>query len=143
MRAKVAKTKILELDFRRRITIVCFLFAAQGTRTWTLADVAELLNRLFRSLWLSLRPRTVVYSRLRSMFAADGAAPAAAVSLDGETVREVRGGAAAPRSQVSGLERPTRPRSHSPRSRHCLVAFWRSTSAILSTCRECHLRSHS
>ena len=48
MRAKVAKTKILELDFRRRITIVCFLFAAQGTRTWTLADIAELLNRLFK-----------------------------------------------------------------------------------------------
>jgi hypothetical protein len=144
MRAKVAKTKILELDFRRRITIVCFLFAAQGTRTWTLADIAELLNRLFRSLlWLSLRPRTVVYSRLRSMFAADGAALAAAVSLDGETVREVRGGAAAPSSQVSGLERPTRPRSHSPEVGTVLVAFWRSTSAILSTCREFHLRSHS
>jgi len=91
MKAKVAKTKILELDFRRRITIVCFLFAAQGARTWALADIAELLNRLFRSLlWLSLRPRTVVYSRLRSMFAADGAALAAAVSLDGETVREER-----------------------------------------------------
>jgi hypothetical protein len=41
MKAKVAKTKILELDFRRRITIVCFLFAAQGTRTWTLADIAD------------------------------------------------------------------------------------------------------
>ena len=30
MKAKVAKAKILELDFRRKITAGCLLFAAQG-----------------------------------------------------------------------------------------------------------------
>jgi hypothetical protein len=29
-KAKLAKAKVLKLDFRRRITIGCFLFAAQG-----------------------------------------------------------------------------------------------------------------
>ena len=92
MKAKVARAKILELDFRRRITIVCFLFAALGARTRALADIAELLNRLFRSLFaIATQTRTVICTRLRPMFAADGAALAAAVSLDGETVSEERG----------------------------------------------------
>jgi hypothetical protein len=30
LKAKVAKAKILELDFRRRITIVCFCLRAGG-----------------------------------------------------------------------------------------------------------------
>jgi hypothetical protein len=47
MKAK-AKAKIIEFGFRRRITIVCFLFAARGARTWALADVSELLNELSR-----------------------------------------------------------------------------------------------
>src|SRR5580704_13316323 len=46
------------------------------------------------------------------MFAADGVALAAAVSLDGETVGAERGGAAAPSSKVSALEGPRRPGRH-------------------------------
>jgi hypothetical protein len=46
MKAKLAKAKVLKLHFRRRITISCFLFAAQGVRTWVLTGIAELPNRL-------------------------------------------------------------------------------------------------
>jgi hypothetical protein len=51
-------------------------------------------------------------SRLRSMFADDVAALAAAVSFDRETVSAERGGAATPSSQVSALEGPRRPCRH-------------------------------
>jgi hypothetical protein len=57
-----------------------------------LADITAPLNRLFRSLFaIATQTRTVICTRLRPMFAADGAALAAAVSLDGETVSEERG----------------------------------------------------
>jgi hypothetical protein len=65
MKANLAKAKVLKLDSHRRITIICFLFVAQGVRTWALTGIAELPNRLFRSLlWLLLRRRTVMRSRL-------------------------------------------------------------------------------
>jgi hypothetical protein len=137
MKAEVAR-KILELDFRRWITIVCFLFAAQGVRTWALADIAELSRRLFRSLlWLLLRRRIVMRSRLCSMFASDVAALAAAVSFDRETVSAERGGTAA---QFSGqrARRPEAAMSPRFRNRRCSIAFRRSISVIQSACRTGH-----
>jgi hypothetical protein len=81
-KAKLAKAKILKLDSRPRITIICFLFAAQGAKTSGAGRYRRTLEQTFQN-FIVVFTQTSHRHALAVAFhvGADGAALAAAVDV--------------------------------------------------------------